>query len=174
MIHMADDYNPNAALFGEEEPVDPQEQHIEHTFGRNPNRTSLMSDLFGSELMESVMTDEELPEEAKAPLILKMAINSALDIVMESLDPETREEVAASVDGYLGMCLVNKRFEVDLFGELAKALASVEQDEGESDEEYQQRLSEMEDAWWNIPQPKLNNRNPDDAISEEARRYGLD
>ncbi len=171
---MTDDYNPNAALFGDDEPVDEQQEHFNHTFGRNPNRTSLMSDLFAAEMMESVMSDPDLPEEARPSLIFKMTANSVLDIVMESLDPETREEVAAMVDGYLGMCIVNKKFQVDLFGELSKALSTVEMQEGESEEDFDRRLEAMEEGWWSIPQPKLNGRNPNDAISEEARRYGLE
>ncbi len=171
---MMDENNPNAALFGGDDPVDPEKEHIDYTFGRNPNRTSAMSDIFSKELMEAVMEDPDIPEEARPSLIFKMTANSVLDIVMESLDPEMREEVSACVDGYLGMCLVNKKFQVDLFGELSKALASVEREESESDEDFDSRLGNMEEAWWSIPQPKLNGRNPNDAISEEARRYGLE
>lgn len=172
---MAGELDPNADLFGNAgEEQDPEKEHIEHTFGRNPNRTSAMSDLFCAELIETVMSDPDLPDEAKPKLIFKMTANSVMDLIMESLDADTREDVAASLDGYLGVCLVNKKFEVDIFGELSRALADVEQEEGESDEDYGRRLGDMEDAWWNIPQPKLNGRNPDDAITEEARRYGLD
>lgn len=170
---MAGELDPNADLFGGSEPEDPEKEHIEHTFGRNPNRTSAMSDLFGSELIQTVMEDPDIPEEARSQLVFKMTANSVLDVIMESLDPDTREEVCACLDGYLGMCLVNKKFEVDLFGEMSKALLAVKQNEGESDEDFERRLGDLEDAWWTIPQPKLNGRNPDDAISEEERRYGL-
>ena len=90
------------------------------------------------------------------------------------LDADTREEVCACLDGYIGMCLVNKKFEVDLFGELSKALMGVERQDGESDEDFDRRLGDMEEYWWTVAQPKLNGRNPNDAISEETRRYGLD
>lgn len=171
---MAGELDPNADLFGGADEQDPEEAHIERTFGRNPNRTSLMSDLFSKEMMETVMSDPDLPDEAKPQLIFKMTANSVMDIIMESLDADMREEVAAALDGYLGVCIVNKKFEVDMFGELSKALATVDQNDGESDEDYQKRLGDMEDAWWSIPQPKLNGRNPSDAITEEVRRYGLD
>ena len=46
-------------------------------------------------------------------------------------------------------------------------------EDGESDEDYDRRVSDFEDAWWSIPQPLLNQRNPDDAIREEMIRYGL-
>ena len=124
--------------------------------------------------MDTVEAETELPEEAKKNLIFKMTANSVLDIVMESLSPDTREEVAACVDGYIGMCMVNMKNQVDLMGELRKALMGVKQETGESDEDYERRLGDMEDAWWSIPQPILNGRTPDDAIREEMRRYGLD
>ena len=71
------------------------------------------------------------------------------------------------------MCMVNKKFEVDLLGELRKAILEIKQEDGESDEDYDRRVSDFEDAWWSIPQPLLNQRNPDDAIREEMIRYGL-
>lgn len=172
---MADEYDPNAALFGGDEPeISEEEAHIKETFGKNPNRTSAFSDLFLKEMMATVDEEAELPEEAKRQLIFKMTANSVLDLVMECLSPDTREEVAACLDGYIGMCIVNKKFTVDLMGELRKAIMEVKQNTGESEEDYERRLSDMEDAWWTIPQPMLNGRNPDDAIREEMRRYGLD
>ena len=57
---------------------------------------------------------------------------------------------------------------------MSKALMKVEQNEGESDEDFDRRLGDMEEQWWSIPQPLLNGRNPNDAITEETRRYGLD
>lgn len=171
---MADEYDPNAGLFGGDEPEkSPEEEHLEYVFGKNPNRTSAISDLFSAEMMATIDEDTELPDEAKKHLIFKMTANSVLDMVMECLDGETAEEVASCLDSYIGMCIVNKKFEVDLFGELRKAIMTVEQIDGESDEDFEKRLSGMEDAWWSIPQPILNQRNPDDAIREEMNRYGL-
>lgn len=172
---MTDEYDPNAGLFSGEEPEeDPEKAHIEFTFGKNPNRTSAISDIFAEDMMATIDEDTELPEEAKKRLIFKMTANSVLDMVMECLDPDTREEVASSLDSYIGMCMVNMKYEVDLIGEMTKAVSQVERIEGESDEDFQRRLSDMEDAWWSIPQPRLDQRNPDDAIKEEMIRYGLD
>ena len=171
---MSDEYDPNAGLFGGDEPEkSPEEEHIEFTFGKNPNRTSAISDLFSEEMMATIDEEPNLPEEAKRNLIFKMTANSVLDMVLECLDPETREEVASSLDSYLGMCLVNKRFQVDLLGEMRNAVMTVKQEDGESDEDFELRLTQMEDAWWSIPQPLLDKRNPDDAIREEMMRYGL-
>lgn len=170
---MAGELDPNADLFGNAEEEDPEKAHIENTFGRNPNRTSALSDLFEKELIETANEETGIPEEAKRSLIFKMTANSVLDMVMEAVDPEIREEVCACLDGYIGTCLVNKRFDVDLYGEMVKALDTAERKEGESDEDYERRLGDLEDAWWTIPQPMLGGRNPDDAITEEVRRYGL-
>ncbi len=171
---MSGELDPNAALFGGDEQEDPEKEHLEMTFGRNPNRTSAMADLFLKDMIATVENDPDIPAEARPAMIFKMTANSVLDIVMESLDPDTREEVAASIDGYLGVCLVNTNFEVDLFGEMTKALTEVKQEDGESDEDFQRRLADMEDAWWGIPQPRLNGRNPSDAVTEQVRRYGLE
>ena len=172
---MTDEYDPNAALFGgDEQEQSEEEAHIKQLVGKNPNRTSAISDLFSKEMMETIDEDTELPEEAKRQLVFKMTANSVLDMVMECLAPDTAEEVSACLDGYIGMSLTNKKHQVDLMGELRKAIMDVKQNEGEGDEDFERRLSDLEDAWWGIPQPKLNGRTPDDAIREEMRRYGLD
>lgn len=172
---MANENDPNAALFGGDEQEQTEEEaHIQQLFGKNPNRTSAIFDLFSVEMMESIDEDEGLPEEAKRQLIFKMTANSVLDMVMECLAPDTAEEVSTCLDGYIGMSLTNKRHQVDMMGELRKAIMSVKKNEGESDEDFERRLSDLEDAWWGIPQPLLNGRTPDDAIREEMRRYGLD
>ena len=172
---MTDEYDPNAALFGgDEQEQSEEEAHIKQLFGKNPNRTSAISDLFSKEMMETIDEDTELPEEAKRQLVFKMTANSVLDMVMECLAPDTAEEVSACLDGYIGMSLTNKKHQVDLMGELRKAIMDVKQNEGEGDEDFERRLSDLEDAWWGIPQPKLNGRPPDAASREEMRRYGLD
>jgi len=169
-----DDFNPNAGLFGGDEPEkDPHEEHLEYVFGKNPNRTSAISEIFCREMLESVDKEMDVPDEAKPQLIFKMTANSVLDMVMECLDPDTADEVASCLDSYIGMCIVNKKFEVDIFAELRNALTSVKQEEGESDDDFERKLSDYEDAWWSIPQPRLNGRSPDDAIKEEMNRYGL-
>ncbi len=172
---MVDEYNSNAPLFRRDEPDQSEEKaHINQLFGKNPNRTSVFSDLFSKEMMEIINEDQDLPEEAKRQLVFKMTANSVLDVVMECLAPDTAEEVAACLDRYIGMCIVNKKHQVDLIGELRQALLKVDRMEGESDEDFDRRLDDMEDAWWSIPQPRLSGRTPDDAICEEMRRYGLD
>ncbi|MBR3013708.1 MAG: hypothetical protein IKH69_01625, partial [Bacteroidaceae bacterium] len=69
------------------------------------------------------------PEEAKRQMIFKLTANSVLDMVMDSLSPETAEEVAQCIDGYIGVGIVNKKFGIDLYKELYEALSKVEQKE---------------------------------------------
>ena len=52
---MADDFDPNAGLFGGDEPeTNPEEEHLKFIFGLNPNRTSAISDLFSNEMMATI------------------------------------------------------------------------------------------------------------------------
>ena len=93
---MADEFDPNAALFGGDEPeISEEEAHMKETFGKNPNRTSAFSELFLKDMLDTVEAEEELPEEAKKQLIFKMTANSVLDVIVESLAPETAEEVTS-------------------------------------------------------------------------------
>ena len=171
---MADDYNPNAGLFGDPEPEkDPEELLNDYAFGKNPNRAVAMEALFGKRLMEETKTEKNLPEEAKMSFVFKATVHGVLDMIMECLQPEYREEVATSLDSFIGMNLVNQRFNVDLVNEVMKELSKIEQQPGESDEQFEMRLSAMEEGWWSIPQPILNGRNPNDAIREEMAKYGL-
>ena len=63
---------------------------------------------------------------------------------------------------------------INLLGEQQKALQQIERDKFKDDEEYVRALSDAEDAWWDIPQPLLDMRNPRDAIKETLRKYGLE
>lgn len=172
---MADELDPNAALFGGDEPEeDPQEALMKQLFGKNPNRTSALSDLFYKEMLESLETEEALPEEAIRQLIFKMAINSAFDIVMECLDADTAYEVSSCLDSYIGMSLVNKKYGVDLIAEMRKALMAIKQEDGEDDEQFEKKMNAAEEGWWYIGQPRLDMRNPNDAMHEAMRKYGLE
>jgi len=171
---MAEEFNPNAGLFGDPEPEkSPEELLNEYSFGKNPNRTVAMQTLFGERLINDTMADEKLPAEAKMAFVFKATAHGVLDMIMECLQPEYREEVAVSLDSFMGMNLVNQRFGVNLVDAVMEELNKVEQEDGESDDQFEQRLMAMEEHWWDIPQPILNGRTPNDAIREEMNRYGL-
>ena len=95
-----DNIDPNAALFGDDEPeMRPEEAHDEMVYGKNPRRVEALTDLFGRDLIKSVVENPELPEEAKREMIFKLTAQSVLDMIMDSLAPDTAEEVAQCVDG---------------------------------------------------------------------------
>lgn len=171
---MADDYNPNAGLFGEPETEkNPDELLQEYSFGKNPNRAVALETLFGDRLINETLADEKLPVEGKMNFVFKATAHGVLDMIMECLQPEYREEVAVSLDSFIGMNLVNQKFKVDLVDAVMEELNKVEQQDGESDDQFEQRLMGMEENWWDIPQPILNGRTPNDAIREEMNKYGL-
>ncbi|MBE6518024.1 MAG: hypothetical protein E7Z70_00565 [Thermoplasmata archaeon] len=171
---MSNDFDPNAGLFGEPEPEkSPEEILNEYSFGKNPNRAVAIETLFGKRLMDETMADDKLPVEGKMSFVFKATVHGVLDMIMESLQPEYREEVATSLDSFIGLNLVNQRFGVDLVNTVMEELSKIEPQAGESDDMFEKRLMDMEEAWWNIPQPLLNGRNPNDAIREEMNKYGL-
>ena len=171
---MAGELDPNASLFGEPEPeMDPEQLLNEYAFGKNPNRAVAMETLFGKRLIDDTMNDEKLPIEGKMSFVFKATVHGVLDMVMECLQPEYREEVATSLDSFMGMNLVNQRFSVDLIEGVMKEMEKIEPNDGETDEQFELRLAAMEEGWWEIPQPILNGRTPNDAIREEMAKYGL-
>ena len=171
---MVNEMDPNAGLFGEPEPEKSAEELLnEYAFGKNPNRAVAMETLFGKRLIDDTLADDTLPVEGKLSFVFKATAHGVLDMIMECLPPEYREEVAVSLDSFIGMNLVNQKFQVDLVKAVREELQKVEQESGESDEQFEARLSAMEEGWWSIPQPVLNGRNPNDAIREEMNRYGL-
>ena len=171
---MSNDFDPNAGLFGEPEPEkSPEEMLNEYSFGKNPNRAVAIETLFGKRLIDETMADDKLPIEGKMSFVFKATVHGVLDMIMESLQPEYREEVATSLDSFIGLNLVNQRFGVDLVNEVMNELGKIEPQPGESDDMFEKRLMDMEEGWWNIPQPLLNGRNPNDAIREEMNKYGL-
>ncbi len=171
---MSNELDPNAGLFGDPEPEkSPEELLNEYSFGKNPNRAVAMETLFGKRLIEDTMADDKLPVEGKMSFVFKATAHGVLDMIMECLPPEYREEVATSLDSFIGMNLVNQRFGVDLVDAVMEELNKAEQKAGESDEQFEARLTAMEENWWGIPQPILNGRNANDAIREEMAKYGL-
>ncbi|MDN5357804.1 MAG: hypothetical protein AB7D42_02480 [Candidatus Methanomethylophilaceae archaeon] len=167
-----DNCDPNAGLFGNDAEESEEEMLAKQLFGKNPNRVSALRDLIFEDMMESIDT-EKMPEDAKRELIFKMAINSVLDMVMEATPDEISEEMTYAFDSYIGVALTNRKYGVDLFKEQSKALLSIDPKQFEDDEQYEAALREFEEQWWSISQPLLGQRNPNDAIAESMKRYGL-
>ena len=169
--------DPNARLFGgdETEPEKTEEEEaFEYVYGRNPNRVSALKDLWDENLMLKIKEMEPPNEEAKMQMIFKLTCGGLLDMLGDSQEPGVAPEVMSGLDIFIGLALTNLRFKVDLLGEQQKALQQIERDKFKDDEEYVRALSDAEDAWWDIPQPLLDMRNPRDAIKETLRKYGLE
>lgn len=165
--------DPNAGLFGaDEEEISEEERLNMQLFGKNPRRVSAFHDLMYNEMIESI-DSEDIPEEAKRKLIFKMAMNSVLDTIMECTPDDIAEEMTYSLDSYIGVAITNRRYDVDLFKEQSKALLTVDPKKFQDDAQYQSALEAFEEQWWSIPQPLLKKRNPNDAIAESMKKYGL-
>ncbi len=167
-----DRYDPNAALFGDDDEISEEERLFKQLFGKNPRRVSALNDLIYED-MENIVNNEDIPEEGKLNFIFKMAVNSILDIIMECTPNEIAEEMTYALDSYLGVALTNQKYNVDLFKEVQKAILSVDPKEFGSKEQYELAIEAFEEEWWSIPQPLLDKRNPNDAITESMKKYGL-
>ena len=169
-----DPNDPNAGLFGADEPEKtPEEEYADYVFGKIPNRVSAINDLVYENVMSEIDSIPDLPEEAKPMMLFKLTTEAVLNMVLQCTDPAVAEDVAISLDSFIGLNCVNKKYKCDLINEVQKALVEVKQEDGEDDETFERRLSDLEGQWWDIPQPSLDKRTPNDAIREEMNRYGL-
>lgn len=164
--------DPNAALFGADEELSEEEMLYEQTYGKNHKRAELLKDLIYED-MAAIVDQQNMPEEAKREMIFKMTVNSLLDMVMDASNVEDGVELMYGLDLFMGVAITNRKFNVDLFKEMRKALLSVKASDFKSQEEYEMALQEFEEKWWDIPQPLLNKRHPNDAIMESLMKYGL-
>ena len=116
----------------------------------------------------------ELPDEAaKMKAVFKLTAGGLLDMLADSQNPEDAPDVMSDFDMFLAVALTNKIHNINLFAEQQKALETVDRSKFATDEEYAEAVSRAEDVWWEIPQPLLDKRNPNDAIRETLNKYGL-
>lgn len=169
---MNDFENPNAGLFGDDKDVSDDEQIYNQLYKKNPNRVSALNDLWFDDLMETVKA-MDVPDEAKYQMIFKMATNSILDMLNDALPVEDALDTTFHFDMYMGVALTNKKYQVDLFKEQQKALLDIDSKKFNSTEEYEEAVVAFEEQWWSISQPKLEKRNPNEAIRETLGKYGL-
>jgi hypothetical protein len=163
--------DPNAGLFGDDEELSDEEYLEQQIYGKNPGRAAAFGDLCYDEMIEEVDA-MDITEEAKRKMIFTLTANSILDMICDS-DQELALDTTFSFDVFLGVSLTTTRFRVDLFKEHLKALMSVKRDDFHDDETYEKALEEFEEKWWDIPQPLLDKRTPNDAIKESLSKYGL-
>ncbi|MDR1690629.1 MAG: hypothetical protein LBR42_02140 [Candidatus Methanoplasma sp.] len=164
--------DPNADLFGRnDEDISDEEMIYKQLYEKNPGRVSALNDLWYDQMIAEIDA-MDLPEEAKRKMIFSMTASGVLDMICDS-DPELGLETTFGFDIFLGVSLTNKKFKVDLFKEHMQALMSVKRDEFPDDDAYEMALAEFEEQWWDIPQPLLEKRTPNDAIRETLSKYGL-
>jgi hypothetical protein len=173
---MADRINlddPNAGLFGGNDPeLSEEEMADKQLYEKNPHRVNALGDLCFDMMMEEIDA-MDLPEEAKRKMIFTLSANSVLDLMFDSAPIDVGMDISFCFDMYLGVSLANKKFKVDLFKEHRDALMTVKRSDFPNDEAYDMGLREFEEKWWDLPQPLLDKRTPNDAILETLKRYGL-
>ena len=83
---MSEEYDdPNAALFGGDEPEKSEEEEaFEYVYGRNPRRVSALKDLWFENLMTKIEGMELPSEEAKMQMIFKLTCGGLLDMLGDS------------------------------------------------------------------------------------------
>ncbi|MDR0887843.1 MAG: hypothetical protein LBM39_01485 [Candidatus Methanoplasma sp.] len=166
--------DPNAGLFGRDEPEDPiEDQAYTQVYEKNSKRVEVLSDLFFNDLNTNIEAMEEVPTEGKNKLLFSVTANSVLDLIADALPAELAIDVTYYLDVYMGLALVNKKYQSDLFKELEKALVDIPRSEFPDDETYDSTLEKAEEAWWDMPQPRLDKRTPNEAIREALSKYGL-
>ncbi|MDR1404503.1 MAG: hypothetical protein LBJ20_02905 [Candidatus Methanoplasma sp.] len=166
------DLDPNAELFGLYDKVSEEEAENRQLYEKNPGRVAALGDLWYDTMIAEI-DGMDIPEEAKRRMIFSMTANGVLDMISDSAPSDVGLEATFSFDMFLGVSLTNKRFKVDLFKEHRNALIGVKRDDFPDDSTYEMALEEFEESWWEIPQPLLEKRTPNDAIRETLSKYGL-
>lgn len=156
-----------------ETPQESEEQIAEkQLWGKNPARAQAMRDLMFDALSEHIQ-EQKVPEDKKWEMMFIMAVNSALDLILDSTPTDMAMETSYCFDNMIGMALANKKWEVDIMKEARKAMESVDASQFDNDEDYVKELQAFEERWWDMGQPALGMRSPNDAIYEILGKYGL-
>ena len=142
-------------------------------WGKNPKRTQLLRDLWFDQIKEQLDEEKKMPAEAKSELLFMMAVNSVLDLVMESLPDDLSLELSYCLDHLMGVSVTNQRYGVDLFEANYEVISKIKRDNYASDEEFEKAVFEKEEKWWTVGKQLLGGRSPNDAIAEALSKYGL-
>lgn len=165
--------DPNADLFGRcEDEISEEEMEEKQLYGKNPGRVAALADLC-YDAMAAEIDGLDLPEDAKRKLIFSMTANSVLDLICDSCPADVALEASFCLDMYMGASLTSKKYKVDLFKEHHQALMGIKREDFPDDEAYEREVEGFEERWWDIPQPLLDKRTPNDAIIEMLSKYGL-
>lgn len=164
--------DPNSGLieqtFGDDDEIDSEKQ----LWGKNPQRTKALKDLWYDDL-QAIVEEDKGPEEAKKALAFMMTSNSLIDLIMDSVPEDIALELSYTLDHTIALALVNKQYNVDLMEEEQKAISIVKREDYDNDDDYVRALEAIEEHWWSIGQPGLEMRSANDAIIEMLGKYGL-
>ena len=145
----------------------------EQLWGKNPKRTQLLRDLWFDMITEQIDEEKDLPDAAKKELLFMMAVNSALDMIFESVPDDVAVELSYCVDHVMGLSAVNSKYDVDLLEANYEVISKIKRDDYKTDEEFEAAVADKEEKWWTVGKQLLGGRSPNDAIAEALSRYGL-
>ena len=141
-------------------------------FRKNPARAQALRDLMYDSLKEHIDA-QGVPEDRREEMMFIMIANSVLDLVFDASTTNIAMESSFCFDEMLGMALANKRYEVDIIAEAKKAVGTVKREDFPDDESYIAEVQAFEERWWDMGQPALGMRSPNDAIYEMLGKYKL-
>lgn len=161
---------------GEEEILDFEEvleREVEKLlFEKNHARTAALSDLWLDLFVEKIM-QMEAPEEKKLEIMFMMLTNSLLDMVFGVVPENIVLEVAKSIDEFLKIALVNKKYGTDLMSDFRNEFIEREGKDFDSEEQLDKALERFELEWFNTKRESLENRTPRRALKEMGEKYNL-
>jgi len=155
-------------MFEEEDSV-PIENQL---WGKNPKRVEALRNVWFKDMTE-FMDENKVPEKGRNEMVFSMAVNSLLDMIMESLPLEDALELSYAFDHMLGVFIANQRYGVDILDAAYQSMTKVNREEFDSDEDFEKAIAEREEKWWTVGKQILSGRSPNDVIIEALSRYGL-
>jgi hypothetical protein len=141
-------------------------------WGKNPKRVEALRDIWFKDMTE-FMNENNVPEKGRNEMVFNMAINSLLDMILESLPVEDALEMTYAFDHMIGVFIANNRYGVDILDAAYQSMTKVNRDDFDSDEDFENAIAEREEKWWTVGKQILSGRSPNDVIIEALSRYGL-
>ena len=90
--------------------------------------------------------------------------------MVDADDTPTTRKLCRVIDA---MELTGIRYKYRTFSEAHKAMETVDRSKFPDDESYAKAVQEFEEQWWDMGQPALGMRSPNDAIYETLGKYRL-
>ena len=152
--------------------IDEEEEFNKQLWDKTPMRTQAIRDLIFDDMLEEIKKSK-VPEDKKAEMIFLMTTSSIIDLFVESLPLDLALDATFFLDHMIGLALTNKKYGVDIISESKKAMETVDPTQFKDADEYEAALEEFEERWWEMGQPALGMRSPNDAIYEMLSKYKL-